>query len=133
MWHEVRRIMVSGDWYNPNERRRIQREIILLKTNILNLVEDMDKYSDQGRTKTFNLPMVEVEKDYALMFREESLGSMIRAAEIELKERKSFRRELYEYNKDYFWTYHTWYPAENGYELRPGSLIDSGSLVITGS
>ncbi len=74
MWHEVRRIMVSGDWYNSNERRRIQREIILLKTNILDLVEGMDKYSDQGRTKTFNLPMVEVEKDYALMFRAESLG-----------------------------------------------------------
>ncbi len=58
---------------------------------------------------------------------------MIRAAEIVLKERKSFRRELYEHNKDYFWTYHTCYPAENGYELRLGSLIDGGSLVITGS
>jgi len=126
MWHEVRRIMISGRWTDPIERKRIQREIVLLKTDILELVEDMDKFSDQGRTKTFDLPRVDVEKDYGLMFRGETLRSMIRAAELELRDRKNFRRELYEYNKDYFWTYHTWYPMENGYELRPVTLLVDG-------
>lgn len=97
---------------------------MFLKTDILELVEDLDKFGDQGRTKTFDLPRVEVDKDYVAMFAGESLKSMIRAAELELNDRKKYRRELYEYNKDYFWTYHTWYPMENGYEMRPVTMLE---------
>lgn len=124
MWYEVRKIMTSGDWNDPAERRRIQRQIVVLKTGVLDLVEDIDKFSDQGRTKTFDLPRVEVDKDYSSMYRRETLETMIRAAEVELRDRKKVRRELYDYNKDYFWTYHTWYPMENGYELRRQTLLD---------
>ncbi|NQV20576.1 MAG: hypothetical protein HQ511_04080, partial [Rhodospirillales bacterium] len=112
MWYEVRKIMTSGDWNDPAERCGIQRQIVVLKTGVLDLVEDIDKFSDQGRTKTFDLPRVEVDKDYSLMYRRETLETMIRAAEVELRDRKKVRRELYDYNKDYFWTYHTWYPME---------------------
>lgn len=124
MWHEVLGIMRSGDWNVPSERTRIQRQIIILKTGILDLIEDIDKFSDQGRTRTFDLPLIEVEKDYSLMYRRETLETMVRASELELIDRKKNRRELYEYNKNYFWTYHTWYPLENGYEIRPQTLLD---------
>ena len=92
MWYEVRRLMASGPWSIPTERRRIQREIVFLKTDILDLVEDLDKFGDQGRTKTFDLPRVDLEKDYGMIFADESLRSMIRAAELELRIPRSRHR-----------------------------------------
>ncbi len=88
------------------------------------LIKDIDKFSDQGRTKTFDLPRVQIDMDYPALYHRETLESMIRAAETELKQRKKFRRELYENNRDYFWTYHTWYPLENGYEMCPTTLLE---------